>query len=168
LPGNDAGTFEKIVKSASTTVMRVSMVVVLALMFLGAADVIGRYFFSKPIAAAHELAAVLLVAVVFFALAHTQLTRGHIAIEIFTDRFSPWLKARAGIVINVILIALFALMAWQGLINAQLYIRQHRTFVAFNMVQYPFQFIVPFGSLIMCLVLILEIVQYISVIRKRG
>lgn len=163
-----SSTLEKVIRVASTTVMRVSMAVVLVLMFLGAADVIGRYFFNSPIAQARELSEVLLVAVVYFALAYTQLTKGHITIEILYNRFSPRLKAKAGIAVNIILLCLFGLMAWRGIASGLNYMGDYRRFVNFRMPQYPFQFFIPLGSLIMCLVLILEIVQFISEMRKEG
>ena len=48
----------------------------MGLMFLGAADVVGRYFFNMPIKGAYEYSEILLAGVVFFRIGLYSLGKG--------------------------------------------------------------------------------------------
>ena len=86
----------------------------LLMMLVGAMDVVGTNVFAKPIPAAFEFMATLMVVVVFFSVALAQAQRAHIRVAILTDRLPPplrWLTDSLQFLCNF---AFFVLIAWFG------------------------------------------------------
>jgi len=82
-------TYEKAIKGVTTVLNSITMVLMAVMMFLGAADVVGRYIFNRPIIRTLEMSEVILVSMSMLGLARTQLAKGHIKLEYFTARLSP-------------------------------------------------------------------------------
>jgi TRAP-type C4-dicarboxylate transport system permease small subunit len=86
---------------------------------LGFSDVVGTKFFDFPVPGTLEITESTMVLIVFGALAYTQSKRGHIRVEIVYNFFSPRGKALADFVTHLVAFTYFALLAWQGVIEAQ-------------------------------------------------
>ena len=99
--------FQKIIRKITNFQCYFGMILLAVLMFLGAFDVIGRYFFNSPIKGAYEVSEVLLAALVFFGLAHTVSVRGHVSVDSFVSRFRPRARACIGIVLSLISMIIF-------------------------------------------------------------
>lgn len=84
------------------------------LMALGAADVVGRYVFNRPILGTMEISEVLLAGVLFFGWAYTQATRGHIRVNLLLPRFSPRVQAMTDTINSILGLVLFSLIGWQA------------------------------------------------------
>ena len=72
---------ERLTVGLNNILHKISSVLLMALMFLTAADVIGRFFFNKPITGTYELTGLLLAVMIFFSLGAGQLQRNHIEID---------------------------------------------------------------------------------------
>ena len=81
-------TFAWLSKKAAT----LGGVLILVMMLAIVVDVSGRYLFNSPLLGGIELNRTLLVVVVFFGLAYTQLEDGHIRMDLLMVRVSPRLK----------------------------------------------------------------------------
>ena len=138
----------------------------LVMMFLGTADVTGRYLFNKPIWGTVEIFEILLPGIVLFSLAHTQDTKSHIKVELFYSRLSLRLKAWIGLATTLIAFFLFVLIIWQGIVTAMVYWKQNREIMNIGLPLYPFHLFIPLGGFCMCLVLIAEIIKFTTEIRK--
>lgn len=92
---------------------KVGLVILFIMMLLTVADVIGRYFFSLPIAGSFELIEIMLSLLVFSSLAYTQIHKGHITIDIFVSRLSPKKKTRIESVTYFLCLVLSLLLTWQ-------------------------------------------------------
>lgn len=66
----------------------VSGATMLAMMFLTALDVLGRYVFKHPISGTADLTEVMMVVIVFLALSDTASSGGHISVEVVTSHLS--------------------------------------------------------------------------------
>lgn len=75
------------IKKISRLLNNISAVILSVLFLLGAADVIGRYLFNKPITGTAELGKLLLALMVLFSWGHTQILKGHVNIDMFISRF---------------------------------------------------------------------------------
>ena len=74
----------------------IALVIILSLMMvLITADVCLRYVFNSPLGWGHEVNALMLVAVVFFGLAHCWVENGHIRMELLYSKMSARGKALA-------------------------------------------------------------------------
>jgi TRAP-type C4-dicarboxylate transport system permease small subunit len=83
----------------------------LVLMFLTVGEMVLR-FFGTPMAGIVEVVGWLAAATTAFALGYTQLYKGHVAISLLTDKFSPRLQAILGVVVNLSSTVLFTATAW--------------------------------------------------------
>ena len=66
----------------------VPVIFVFIMMFLTAADVLGRYIFSRPIYGAQDVTELMLVVIVFFGIPYLQFVKGHIKVELLFSRLS--------------------------------------------------------------------------------
>ena len=88
-------------------------------MFLGVADVVGTQVLNVAVPGPRELTESTMVLIVFGALAYAQLRRAHIRVEIAYLAAGPRMRAAMDVVTDVAAIAFFALLMWQGLLEAQ-------------------------------------------------
>lgn len=77
--------------------LRIGTAVVLGLLLLGLTgvtivDVVGRYFFARPLSGGKELTELLVMGVVFAGLPAITLDDGQVTADLFTHRFSPGLR----------------------------------------------------------------------------
>ena len=146
--------------------MHISMGMLLIMMLLGSADVLGRYFLRKPITGAFELTEILLAGIVYFALAHTQRAKGHVAVSLFYSYLPEKLKLKVGLFNSIVSICIFGLISWRGIMAAISQWQQHRMVNNLGWPHFIFQLFVPAGSLALCLVLIVEMLQYVAEMSK--
>jgi TRAP-type C4-dicarboxylate transport system permease small subunit len=104
----------RIVKRISEWMVVVSCVMLAIMMFVSTADVIGRYFFDKPLEGSWELTGMSLVVCGSFAMAYTQFVKGHIQINIICDRLSRRWRAGVYIFSYTVCIIACALVVWQA------------------------------------------------------
>lgn len=129
-------------------------------MVLGAADVIGRYLFNAPIIGTMERGQVLLALMVFLGWGYTQIKRGHVNVELFISKFPPRVRAGTNFATTLLMLVFFALVVWQSTIMA---LETHKTGEVIYVIHWPmapFQLFVPIGGVFLCLILIMEVVQY--------
>lgn len=86
---------------------------VLAIMFIGAAD-IAATLLNFPIPGAHELIQALMVVVIFLALPEVEARRQHITVDMLTQKLRPTLRRVLGVVNDLLSLLFFSAMAWQG------------------------------------------------------
>jgi len=103
----------------SKAVNIVGVSVLALMMFFTVADVCLRYFFNRPIASSFELTEFMMALVVAFGLAHTALLGGHISVDILTSRLRPVVRAAFSSVSDLISAGIFALVAWQSFVQAE-------------------------------------------------
>jgi len=87
---------------------------VVAMMLLTTVDVIGRSF-RRPIPGTFEIIGFLCVVVVAFAIAYTQILRGHISVEIVVSRLPQRAQGIIGSIMCLLGLGLFILLAWQSM-----------------------------------------------------
>ena len=97
----------------------------LIMMMLTVSDVVGRYFFNRPMQGTNELTGLLLVCVAASALAYSQIKKGHIRVDLISGRLSP----KGQMILDVIayLFCLFgaALITWQTFVRGHKLYRSH-------------------------------------------
>lgn len=82
------------------------------MMSLTVADVILRSF-RRPILGTYEIVGLMGAIVIAFAMPHTTLQRGHVAVEIVVSSLSPTAQAIVTLITRILSIILFALIAWE-------------------------------------------------------
>lgn len=119
LPVRDTGAgkgvltkLDKYIALLTRVLFWIAGVGLVGMLLLIVADVIGIKIFSSPVPGGIEIVSFLAVIAIAFAVAHTQVMRGHVAVDFIVDKF----PRRAKLVIDVIMVffsvCLLALMAW--------------------------------------------------------
>lgn len=161
--------FARIVEKISKFFMHTATVILFAMMMLGTADVAGRYLFNRPIIGALEIFEMLLPALVLFCIAEAQLANEHITagvIDFF--HFKPETRTRIQFGVQVMAFCLFLLIilrSWEGSMIA---LRSHRSISNIGIPVWIPQLVVPLGSVIMCMVLVVQIVETANKLRRKN
>jgi len=158
--------FDKAVRRVTNILCYTAAVMLAALMLLGSSDVIGRYFFNKPIKGTFEISEILLAGIVFFGLAYTSSIERHVRVDTFVLLFSPRLQAIIGCIISFLSLIVFFLIGWQGAELAMKSWEQHRLIDVIYVPIAPFQLFVSLGALTVCLELIVQMRRFIIAARK--
>ena len=153
---------EKFTHSSSYWVNWVAGVGLVAMLGLIVADIIGIKFFKHPIPGAIEMVAFLAVVVTAFAIAYTQVAKGHIQVEFFVIRMPKRAQAGVTALVSLLGVALFVLLAWQSYefgrtlqVTGEVSMTQRIPF-------YPFVYAIAFCCLPICLVLLVEFLKSVT------
>ncbi len=102
-----------IIHKITSIVSIVSGVSLLIMVFFVVADVVGRYFFNKPIMGGYEIQELLMVLIVFLAFGFVTRDKGHVYVELLVQRF----KGRTLSIVNsltcLMSLGFVVLLAWQ-------------------------------------------------------
>lgn len=161
-------SFEKGVRKIINILCYIGMGLLAILMFLGTFDVIGRYFFNKPIKGAYEISEILLAGIVFFGLAYALSVGGHVRVETFVTLFRPRARAIVGFITTFLSLIIFVLIGWQGAILAMKSWEHHRLIDVIFIPIAPFQLLVPIGAMAVCLELIVQLLNHFSSAKKES
>ncbi len=117
---NEVSTFqkltnglEKVVKPVNNVLHKISSLFLFLLMFLTAADVVGRNFFNSPITGTYEVTGIMLALMIFFSLGSAQLGKDHIEIDFLTNMMSEKVQAGLYAFTSFLLFILMSLTTWQ-------------------------------------------------------
>jgi len=159
--------FEKFVNNTCNVFNVIAAIMLFILMIQGTADVIGRYLLKTPIIGTMERGQVLLGLMVFLSWGHTQIKKGHVSVELFVSRFSPRMQSITNFSTTFLTFLFFVLIIWRSTIEAVETHEAGRVIYVIHWPLAPFQLVVPIGGIFLCLVLILEMIQYVSQISRR-
>lgn len=143
----------------------VSSIALFCMMLLSNSDVVGRYFFLRPIEGTFEMVGVLLVIVASCGLGWCQLLKGNIMIDIVYKRFGRRGRAILDIFTFLTSIAVCVIVAWQASLIVGEYIVKEvgaRT-SSLGVILWPFVLLMALGF---ALVAIVFITDFIGAIRR--
>lgn len=106
---NKTDRFEKFTLSLSTWLNRIAGAGLVAMLVLIIADIIAAKVFKWPIPGGIEIVGFLGVIIIAFAIAHTQVLRGHIEVEFLLTRFPKTAQKIITIIIYLFGMILFGL-----------------------------------------------------------
>ena len=92
------------------------------MMLLMTVDVLGRYFFKHPILGSDEIVGLLNVCLAAACFGYTQRLKGHIRVDLLTERLSPRVRLILDIFTNLISVGVVFLIVWQVIAGAQEFI----------------------------------------------
>ena len=141
-------------------------IMLLSMMFLGAADVIGRYIFNRPITGAMETSQLLMGGMVFLAWAYTLSKRGHVTVDIIFVLYPKRVQAILYFVMMIIALVLFALIFWQSATVAISDWQAGKLVRIILIPIAPFKALVSLGALLLCLECIIQIIQTLPIMSR--
>lgn len=127
-----------------------------------AADVVGRYFFSKPIKGDYEFVEVMTGMVISLSLSYTLVVDQHVRIKILTSRCSQKTQLISDILTYFSGFAVFALASWQTIVYANS-LRVSGLFIGVLPIPtYPFVYIVAISFISLGLVFLVKFVHSLA------
>ena len=122
---------------------------------------------SKPIAGTYELVCLMGVVAAAFAMAHTSLQAGHVAVNFVVRLLSEKTQAVFEIVTGLIGFLFFAIICWQSFVYAGRAKELGEVSMTLQIPYYPFIYGITLSSFAVCLVLIILLVnEWIKVLEK--
>ncbi|MBW1778959.1 MAG: TRAP transporter small permease [Deltaproteobacteria bacterium] len=112
-----------------------------------------------PIKGTYEIMGLFGAVVTAFALGHTQITKGHVAVDVLVSRFSENSRRRIGMFNSIVCGAFFVLAGWQMALKAETLRRTGELTETLRIIYYPFTYAAAFGCIILSLVLLTDLIQ---------
>jgi tripartite ATP-independent transporter DctM subunit len=143
--------------------------IIFCMVGLTLSDVIARYVFNSPILGAKEVTEVMLIAAVFFTIAHTYNKKGHVSVDVVTGKLGSKSFVILDFITTVLATVTFLIVVIRLSILNQEHIAQG-AFVsdAFHVISSPFSAIMVFGSIMMTLLLLRDLLIDIVKASKAG
>jgi TRAP-type C4-dicarboxylate transport system permease small subunit len=148
--------FEKISHAMARKLYWVAGVAIVVMMLLTCADVILRYF-RKPIPGTYELVCFLGAAAVAFAMAHTSVERGHVAVSFVVSLFPRKIQGLIESITTCFGLFFFTLIAWQSVIYANDLRLSGEVSLTLELPFYPFVYGIGFSAAVVCLTLLSDL-----------
>lgn len=156
---------EKFAHSSSHWVNWIAGVGLVAMFGLIVADIIGIKFaqmgvkFFQPIPGGIEMVAFLGVVVTGFAIAFTQVRRGHIQVEFFVMLLPKHARAGVTAFVSLLGMVLFGLLAWQSCEFGHTLQTTGEVSMTQRIPFYPFVYAIAFCCLPICLLLLVDFIK---------
>jgi len=158
-PQVPASPLERVIRNISVNINRIGVGFLAVMMFMTGIDVVMRYIFNRPISGAYELTELMMVILVFFGLAYTQINKGHVAVDLVFTRFAPKMKIIVNFVSYFLCLALFVIMTWQSIKQVQSKWNSGLVTGTLGIPLWPFYLVMFIGCLVMCLVFITDLLE---------
>lgn len=126
---------------------------IVAMMLLTCTDVVLRYF-RKPIPGTYELVCFLGAVAVAFAMAHTSVEKGHVAVSFVVSLLPQKIQELIESITTSFGLIFFVLIAWQSLIYANDLRLSGEVSLTLELPFYPFVYGISFSAVIVCLILL--------------
>lgn len=159
---NAAEGVNKTASKISWAVNYLGMVALAGMMFLTAADVIGRYLLDSPVTGAFEVTQMLMVLVAFCTTAQTQVRKGHVGVDFFVNQASKTGQSILRSTTDLLSVFLFPVVSWQCFVKGLSFTEQGLTDSTLHVPLAPFMYVIGVGTAILSLVLIGNYLSSIS------
>jgi TRAP-type C4-dicarboxylate transport system permease small subunit len=159
--------FEVFVKRISNYLNWISGIGLIAMAVLAVGDIIGNKAFKYPLPGGIEVVGFLGVVVAAFAIAHTQIQRGHIEVEFIIERFPKNLQKIIYVFNYVCLSILWAVISWRMFDYALILQKTGEVSMTERIPFYPFVYGLSLCCLLTFMVFIVQLVREIGSIQKK-
>lgn len=137
----------------------VASAVLAGMMFLMAADVLGRYLFNAPIPGGLELVEFMMAILVPFGVAYCALHRGHVAVDMIVERFPRTLRQAVDTLTTLASIVFIGILCWQNILNVIDSFDSKMTSAVLKLPSYPFVVPVALGMGLFACILIVHLLS---------
>jgi len=149
-------SFESWVYPISKIVNRIASGVLFCMMLLTIADVFLRKVFSQSILGTVEVTEFMMVILLFFALAQTEVLNGHVRVDLIMSRFGERTQAMVDTITQLVCFLLFGLFTWSTLVYAAKMRASGEVSQDLWLPIYPFVYVVALGCALLALSLLIK------------
>jgi TRAP-type transport system small permease protein len=140
----------------------VASVAQFALMFLTVADILMRRFLNQSILGTVELTELMMVVIVFFTLAFSEMKDAHIKVDIFASKLKPPTRVLLDVITQLLASLLFAFMTVSVLMHAFSMQRTGEVTQDLWIPKYPFLYLTAVGCAVLSLALFFRFLQFLA------
>jgi len=154
--------FDKFVKAVTSIAGWLNWVACASLtlmVMLVLVDICGNKFFKVPLPGGIELVSLLSVAAIAFAIAQTQVTHGHIEVEMLVRKLPRTAQKTIASIVYCLGICLFIILAWQSFTYGLSLQSSSEVSMTLLLPYYPFVWALGLCSLAVVLVLIMQMIK---------
>lgn len=126
------------------------------MMGLTCADIVLRLF-RRPILGTYEIVGFLGAVVASFAMAQTTIERGHVAVQVVVQRFSPRVQEVVYLITHLLSLLLFVLLAWECVRYANDLWASGEVSMTLQLPFFPVLYGIALSAVTVCLVLLVDI-----------
>jgi TRAP-type C4-dicarboxylate transport system permease small subunit len=152
---------EKISNLLAKGLYRIAGGAIMVMMVLTCADVVLRYL-RRPIPGTYELVCFLGAMAVSFAMAHTSVERGHVAVSLVVRLLPQKVQGLLDSITGTFGIILFALIAWRSTLYANVLRESGEVSLTLQLPFYPFVHGVAISAGAVCLVLLADVLRSLT------
>ncbi len=152
---------EKTGNAAGRLFFGIAGAAIVAMMLLTCADVVLRLF-RMPIPGTYELVSFFSAVAVSFAMAHTTVEKGHIAVSVLVQLLPRRLQAAVDAVTCGLSLFLFAMIAWRSILYGNNLREAGEVSMTLQLPFYPFVYGVGVAAAAVCLVLLNDLLQNLA------
>lgn len=150
--------FEECVTRLSRVLDQLAGWCLVAMMSLTVADVILRVF-RRPILGTYEIVGLMGAIVIAFAMPHTTLQRGHVAVDVLVIHLSSMTRVVIALITRILSIILFTLIAWECIRYGNDLLACGEVSMTLRLPCYPVLYGISFAAIVVCLVILSRIVN---------
>ena len=144
----------------------IAAVAIFSMMALTCADVILRLF-RMPIPGTYEIISFMGAVAVSFAIAHTSVEKGHVAVSLVVQLLPKRAQAVIESILAALGIILFALIAWQSVLYGLDCQSSGEVSLTLQLPFYPIIYGVALSAGVVCMVLLVDFLNAITSARRR-
>lgn len=158
--------FTNLFTSVSKAFNWVACAALVGMMLITTIDVIGGKLFKHPLSGSFDEIQLLGLVATCFAIAYTQILRGHISVDILVTHLSKRIRAIIATSASFLTFVLFALITWQMFDGGRTFQIAGRNSGTAEIPLAPFAYAVVVCTSLMCVVVALEFIGHIKGIVK--
>ncbi len=163
-----AQTLTRIIAPPARWLNGVGAATSLLMVLLVTANVLSRDLLGFSLMATVELEQIMLVVLVFWAMAHAQLNQKHIGVDFFTSRLSRSWRLRLACLTQGLSGLFFLLFTWQSLVITWTYWEKNETTLFLQISKAPLALVIALGLLLLALALLRDALQSTADILAQG
>lgn len=159
---------EKWIRGITNVLAVVGAAVLFLMMVIGAADVLGRYFFNRPIEGSMEISSIMMATASLLGLAYALVKGAHVSVEMVITHFPRRFQLVVDLICTALALAFFAVVAWQATVAAVGEWASGRVIDVIYVPLAPLYLLVTLGTSVLCLELMVRTLHIFSRLRKVG
>ncbi|MBW2610127.1 MAG: TRAP transporter small permease [Deltaproteobacteria bacterium] len=148
--------FEKIANNLAKILYWIAGAAIVVMMLLTCMDVVLRYL-RRPIPGTYELVCFLSAVAVAFAMAHTSVERGHVAVSLVVRLLPERVQGIVESITALLGVILFGLISWQSVLYANDFCVNREVSLTLQLPFYPFVYGIGFAAAAVCVVLLVDL-----------
>jgi len=152
----------KFVRPLTNILLGAGISILAMMMFLMATDVVLRYIFNSPLPGAYELIEYMMAILVPFGIVYCAHQKGHVSVDLVVGRFTKRAQAILSSITSLLSLSLFILVAWQSFLYIGDNFESKLTSAVLLIPTYPFIAVVAVGFTVLCLVLLIDFLNFLS------